>query len=186
MLFDEQKLILKLEPIILRGRDGDWEHSKRVASWTRTLAEERNDLDILLTASYIHDIGWCDVLPSGKITLEKLLEYEVTANNNSEPFIRKVLLDLKYLPEEIESVVRIVKAVDIRRGDNEDEKIVIDADNLSKLCPEHLKDKFKETEWEKMIVRWDEEFPKRIQTDKGKEIYPKLLSDLKKAILKKF
>lgn len=58
----------------------------------------------------------------------------------------------------------------------------IDADNLSKLDINHLKEKFLKGEWIKMYELWKEEFTNRMRTTKGKELYPSLLEKLKMSI----
>ncbi|HSL86180.1 MAG TPA: hypothetical protein VK861_04545, partial [Bacteroidales bacterium] len=62
--FNEQEFKKQVKLHIKRCRDGDWEHAKRVVRWVKELVEGRDDLCLFITAAYIHDIGWRDVLPS--------------------------------------------------------------------------------------------------------------------------
>ncbi len=87
-----------------------------------------------------------------------------------------------YSLEEIKIVNRLIRAIDAHESQKEDEEIIVDADNLSKLTLVHLKEKFRSTEWLKMYNVWREVFPKRIKTKIGKFRFPALLNDLKVSI----
>ena len=182
MDFDEKKFKELVKPDILRCRDGDWNHAKRVVKWVKKLGEGRSDLPLLITAGYIHDIGWRDLLSPQKLSFDKLLEFEGRANENSEPFIREVLDKLDYSDIEISTILRLVHAADKHKSQTDDEAIIVDADNLSKLDINHLKEKFKKEEWEKMYRLWEKEFPTGIKTQKGRKLYPSLLKNLSKSI----
>ena len=183
MDFEENRFTKSVKPHIIRCRDGDWNHAKRVVKWIKELGQGRGDLHLLITAGYIHDIGWRDVLPPQKLSLEKLKILEPIANKNSEPHIREVLIGLGYSEEEIKKVLKLVSAADKHESSSEDEAIIVDADNLSKLDINHLKEKYQKEEWMNMYNLWEEKFPQRIQTKKGKALYPTLLEKLKKDII---
>lgn len=182
MKISEAQLVKKLKPEILRGRDGDWEHCQRVVKWVKELAKDKDDLFILITTGYIHDIGWRDVIPPQKLTLERLKKFEPIANANTEPYITDFLSKLDYDKEDIKKVIRIVKAMDTYESNEEDEAILVDSDSLSKLCIEHIQQKFQPDEWQNMFKFFKRESPKRIKTKKGKEIYPKLLDGLEEEL----
>lgn len=168
---------------ILKCRLGDWEHAKRVAKWVNELGRDREDLFVLMTVAYIHDIGWRNLI-SEKMTFEQLLELEPQANKNSEPYIKEVLKELKYSVSDIEKVLRLVKSADKHESSREDEAIIVDADSLSKLNINHLREKYQSTDWMKMYNLWNNEFPNRIKTDKAKKLFPSLLKELKEDISK--
>ncbi len=154
--------------------------------WVKILGEGRKDLDLLVTAGYIHDIGWRDVVKGAeKLTWDELLKNEPVANNNSEPFAKELLTILGYSPEEIQKILQYIRAADAHESQADDEAIIVDSDNLSKLCLDHLIEKYQKQEWLKVFATWEKEFPTRMKTKKGKEIYPKLLDELKKEIGKK-
>lgn len=178
MTFDEKKFSSAAKPHILRCRDGDWNHALRVVRWVRKIGKGREDLPLLITAAYIHDIGWRNVLPPGRISFEELKKFEETANQNSEPFASDFLRNLGYSRKEINTVNRLIRAADQHRSQTEDESILVDADNLSKLAIDHLKEKYQKAEWPKIYRLWVNDFPKRIKTARGKRIYPALLRKL--------
>ncbi len=182
--FDEKQLKAFVKPHLLKCRDGDWNHSLRVVTWVKELGRKRKNLRLLITAAYLHDVGWRDVLPKGRITLSKLRELEQKANSNSKSFATKILREFGYAVEEINAVNRCIKAADTHKPIASDEMIVADADNLSKLNIDHLKEKYQKSEWEKMHGLWTKKFPERIKTSEAKKLYPKLLGKLKKDIEK--
>lgn len=182
MNFDEEKFIETAKPHILRCRPGDWEHAKRVVRWIKELGQGKKDLPLLITAGYIHDIGWRDLFKKDKITFEELLELEPQANINSEPFIRELLEQLNYENSDIETILKLVSVADKHESSGVDEEIIVDADQLSKLDINHLKEKYQKSEWKKMYELWDKEFSQRIKTEKAKQLYPGLLASLKKSI----
>lgn len=54
------------EPYILKCRPGDWGLCKKSSVfWVKELAGKRKDLDLLIMAGYIHDIGWSGLIPDG-------------------------------------------------------------------------------------------------------------------------
>lgn len=182
MQFDEKKFRNYVKPHILRCRDGDWNHAKRVVGWVKELGRARKDIFLLVTTAYVHDIGWRDVLPEGKITFNKLLSFEKRANENSKPFVTKLLREMEYSDENIDTVNRLIEAADKHSSKKDDEAIIVDADNLSKLLINHLKEKYQKTEWSKMYKLWKAKFPKRIKTSKAKVLYPDLMNKLKQDI----
>lgn len=182
--FDEKKLRTVVKPYLLRCRDGDWNHALRVVAWVKRLGLKKRDLKLLITAAYLHDVGWRDVLPKGRITLKKLREFEQKANSNSMQFVTKILKEFGYTIKEIDVVNSYIKAADSRKPETKNEEIMTDADNMSKLDVNHLKEKYKKSEWKLMCEVWRKEFPKRIKGSQSKQLYPKLLEKLKSEIEK--
>ena len=152
----KQKITELIQLHIERCRPGDWEHAKRVVRWVKELGQGRSDLILLITAGYIHDIGWRDLVSQEKMTLKKLLELEPKANKNSELYATKVLYQLNFKKDEIEKILRLVSAADKHKAGLEDEEIIVDADQLSKLDIKHLQEKFQKSEWVEMCGRWKE------------------------------
>ncbi|MFA5841199.1 MAG: HD domain-containing protein [Candidatus Paceibacterota bacterium] len=181
-MINEEKIIKVAKPEMMRCRPGDWEHAKRVVKWIKELGEGREDLFLLITAGYIHDIGWRDLFKKEKITFEELLELEPQANKNSEPNIRELLKHLNYTTFDVEKILRLVSSADKYKAKVEDEQIIVDSDQLSKLDINHLKEKYQKSDWQKMYKFWEKEMVKRIKTEKAKSLYPGLIISLKKEI----
>ena len=181
--FDEHSYALAAKTEMERARPGDWNHAKRVAEWVKKIGKDREHLPLLITAAYIHDIGWRDVLPSGKkITFDELLAFEPQANENSDPYAREFLKSQDFSDEEISTVISFIKAADAHESHTDDEAVIVDADNLSKLNIDHLKEKYQPTEWTKMYEMWLEEFPSRINTEYARSLLPSLFKELQEHI----
>lgn len=168
---------------ISQCRPGDWEHAKRVVEWVKYLGEERDDLELLKTAGYLHDIGWYKLVPSGrKLSKEGLLELQEKANIQTETLVGEILETLFFNKSEISKILRLIKATESYEATNDDEKILVDADSLSKTNPDHVKEKYLPGEWLNMCSLFEEKLPQRISTKKGQAIFPKKLTELRTAL----
>lgn len=182
--FEEGIIKNIVKPHLLRCRAGDWNHAQRVVHWVKKIGKSEKRLPLLIIAAYIHDIGWRDLVPNKKLSFEELLELEKKANANSEPYITEILTEIG-CKEHKDTIIKLVAAADAHESKTHEEAIIVDADNLSKLDINHLKEKFLPPEWMSIYNLWEKEFPKRIKTDLGKEHHKKLLSRLKYSILSK-
>ncbi|HIH31192.1 TPA: hypothetical protein HA235_00645 [Candidatus Woesearchaeota archaeon] len=180
--FNEQKLKKIAKPYMEKARSGDWKHALRVVKWVKILGKNRKDLPFLITAAYIHDIGWSGVAPKGKLDFDHMLKLEKKANNNSRRLTLIVLRKIKFSNSEMKTVDRLIAAADKHMSRKKDEEIIVDADNLSKLCLAHIKEKYEPESYGKLIKIWENDLAKRIKTEYGKKIYPRLLKELKEKI----
>ena len=183
MQFDEDKLMAIIEPYLSRARAGDWEHALRAVEWVKELGAGRKDLYLLITAAYIHDIGWSGVAPIGQLTLDQVIKLEPQANANSSRLILEVLNKLNFTEAEISVVNRLVAAADKHQSEKDDEAVIVDADNLCKLSIDHLRAKFEPESFTSLVDLFEKEFAGRFRTPKAKKIFPKLLKELKKQVL---
>src|ERR1035437_9551808 len=174
MKLNENKLIKVAKPYFTTARSGDWEHALRVVRWVKELGVDTTDLDLLITAAYIHDIGWSGVAPQGKINFEEMIKLEQKANDNSSRLIKEVVTSLYYDNSQIKKVERLVGAADAHKSNRDDEEIIVDADSLSKLCIEHLQQKYQPESFSKVVAIWESESIKRMKTKKGIKLFPKL------------
>lgn len=184
--FDEEQFRSLAKEEMLLCRPGDWEHAKRVIKWVKELlGQGRKDLPILIKAAYIHDIGWRDVLPrdTDKISKETLLKFEPRANENTESYVSTFLKRFSTTDAEIKKALRLISATDEHHANSEAESIIVDADSLSKMDINHVRQKYKPEDWLSIHKLWENEFLKRFKTKKGKELYPSLLKQLKKEIV---
>ena len=170
--------IKTIKPHILACRSGDWNHALRVVKWVKVLGKGRSDINLLITTALIHDIGWFNVLPKGKINFKVMLTYEYEANKNSKPFATKLLTELNYNNKNIKTILRLISAADNHKATKEDEEIIVDADSLSKLSINHLKEKYEPDSFKEIITMWKKEMPSRFKTKKGKELFSELLTIL--------
>lgn len=180
--FDEEKFKEIAKPYFASARAGDWEHALRVVKWVKELGAGRDDINLLIAAAYIHDIGWSGIAPKGKLDLGEMIKLESKANENSLGLVSEVLAKLQFSDSEIKTVNRLVVAADKHRSEQDDEAVIVDADNLSKLCFEHLEQKYQPESFSKIVNLWDAELPNRIKTQRGRELFPELLKELKQKI----
>lgn len=181
--FNEDKFKNQVKIHIQRCRPGDWEHAKRVVKWVKKIGKKRIDLSTIIKAAYVHDVGWRDLVPKNKkLTKAQLKTLEQTANKNSSQFVREILKTIGESENEIKKILKLVKAADKHQSGNETQAVIVDADNLSKLCIEHVREKYQSSDWKRMLELWQREFPKRIKTKIGKSCYPNLLKKLEKEI----
>lgn len=180
MRINEKKLVSVVRPYLQKARAGDWGHALRVAKWVKVLGAGRKDLPVLVASAYVHDIGWSGVAPKGKLNLKKIFLLESKANRNSSRLIAEALKKLDFSAENIAKVQRLVIAADRHKSWRLDEAILVDADNLSKLCREHLMEKYQPKAYKQTIEFFENYFPGRIRTAKAKKLVPKLFRDLKR------
>ena len=172
----------KVEYLLIKCRQGDLEHAYRVVHWVNELASNHPNWERLMKAAFVHDLGWAGVAPTHKLTKKELVALEPQANANSDQVITNFLKEQGESEEEISQILTLVSAADKHESSNEDEAIIVDADNLSKLTIDHVSQKYKQSDWQKMLQLWQDEFPSRIKTEKGRELYPELLINLEKEI----
>ena len=180
---DEERLVAVVKHYMDTCRAGDWNHALRVVEWVKRLGGGRADLDLLIVAAYIHDIGWSGILPEGKVALQEMLKLENEANQNTTRLVKEVLKKLEFSEEDTQTVIRLIAAADKHDSEQDDEAIIVDADSLSKLCVEHVQEKYRPDSYRGIIELWEREFPNRLKTEKGKALYPELLDKLKKQLL---
>lgn len=180
---EERKVKKIAQNYLINCRPGDWEHALRVVKWVKLLGKNRPDLETLVLAAYIHDIGWYKILPSDSvISKEELKRFEPLANSNTLQMVGLYLSELEEQDISEQTILRLIKAADEHHSELDDEAIIVDADNLSKLCIEHVSEKYQRQDWAKMVKLWEEEFPNRIKSEIGKKTYPELIDLLKSEI----
>lgn len=183
MEFDEKRLMKIAENYLKKCRPGDFNHAMRVVKWVKILGKNRPDLRLLLSAAYLHDIGWFGIVPDKLLDLDEMLKLEPKANANTEKMVRLALRELEFNEKDICIVLRLINAADEHYSHEEDEAIIVDADNLSKLCIDHFREKYKPESYLKLLDRLEKDLTNRIATKKGKELYPKLIAELKKKLI---
>lgn len=182
MDFEEEKIKEIAKEYLASARAGDWQHALRVVEWVKDLGRENAELNLIITAAYLHDIGWSGVALKRKMSLDEVLLLEPRANENSVKLISEALSKFAFSDVEIKTIDRLVSAADSHSANQEDEMIMVDADDLSKLCIEHLQEKYQPESFLQLVDLFKKEYPDRIKTLKGKEIFPKLLLELEQEV----
>lgn len=179
----EKELWRVAKSYLIKARAGDWEHALRVVKWVKKIGAGVPDFDLILAAAYLHDIGWCGVAPKGKLVLKEILKLESKANANSAKMLKRALNGFQFSSSQIKKIVQLVKAADKHLAKSESEALIVDSDNLSKLCLAHVRQKYKPSDFMKMVKLWESEMPNRIKTPLAKKSFPQLLKKLKQGIM---
>lgn len=183
IMYSKEKLEQIFGHYILQCRPGDWEHAKRVVSWIEELGSAREDLYLIMIAGYIHDIGWYGLIKNGeKLTKEELIKLQPQADKQTDSLIKKSLENFNLTTKERAQILRLVRASETYITTSVDEEIIVDADNLSKTDPDHVREKYKKEDWLKICSLFEEKFPDRIKTTTGKNIYKEKLAKLRSSL----
>lgn len=171
------------EPYILKCRPGDWKHAKRVVRWIQKLGENHPNFELLIIAGYIHDIGWNGLVPQDKkLSRDELLKIQPDADKQTEALIKKATGFLNLTTDELDTLLRLIKATETYVSTQPDEEIMVDSDNLSKTDPSHIKEKYAPSDWMKICDLFEEKLPQRIKTQEGKKLFVPLLKKLRKQL----
>lgn len=179
------KFIKTAESNIKLCRPGDWEHAKRVVYWVKRLAPKYlKEKELIIKAAYIHDIGWRGIFPKSKklISEKELLQFEPIANRNTRRLVTEFLKSFNHKTGDIQFILQIINAADKHKSSNKQEAIMVDADNLSKLNIDHLREKYEPESWRAIYKLFVKVFPDRFKTKLAKEIYTEMFLKLKKQI----
>jgi hypothetical protein len=180
---NEEKLIYIIKPYFDSCRPGDWNHALRVVTLVKELGKDQIDLDKLIVAAYLHDVGWSGVMKLEKVNFNEMLKLEPTANKNTPILVKEILEKLNYNKNYIDDIIRLINAADKHAANSKDEEIIVDADSLSKLCIEHVQEKYSKNSYKEIIALWEKELPNRMKTPTGKEKYLPLLNKLKEKLI---
>lgn len=104
------------------------------------------------------------------------------ADKQTDILVRDVLSGFHLSEDDIETILRLIKATETYESNEEDEIILVDADNLSKTSPDHIKEKYAKSDWLNMCDLFEEKLPLRIKTDQAKKLLPAKLIECRKIL----
>ena len=178
-------LVEHFEPYILKCRPGDWNHAKRVVEWIKRLGADHPNYELLVVVGYIHDIGWSELVPlDRKLSREELLRIQPEADKQTVELVKDATKDLDLTADELATVLRLIKATEQYEAVQDDEEIMVDADNLSKTNPDHVKEKYARSDWLNICGLFEEKLPQRIKTKMGRELFETQLAQLRVTLSK--
>lgn len=177
------KLEAHFEPYILKCRPGDWEHAKRVVDWIKKIGADHPNYELLIVAGYIHDIGWNGLVADGqKLSREELLKLQPQADKQTVDLVKDATDNLDLTDDELETILRLIRATESYEATQDDEEIMVDSDNLSKTNPDHVREKYAKSDWLGICDLFEEKLPQRIKTKTGKQLFEPLLSKLRSTL----
>jgi putative nucleotidyltransferase with HDIG domain len=111
----------------LLGADYRWQHTLRVAQFSKVIAEnEGADVELILAASLLHDIAWFDT------TAENSREHGRIGAEKAQPFIQ----DLGFSRKQIKNICySIASHVDEDHPGTPEARVLSDADNVDRFGP---------------------------------------------------
>jgi len=165
----EETLIAELKSIFAKD-NWDYEHSLASAKWMKRLIKgEGGNEKILVTAMYLHDIGYAEILKDG-YTLEQRISSKPTHPIIGAEKAKALLSTLGYAPEEISQIYRLIVVHDILEGEkNFDEQLVLEADTLSQIDPA-VSGGFDEENFSKYVELFERKRFPRVKTETGKKL----------------
>ena len=183
----EDKLFEKIKPLLENSRPG-WNLSHTISSvhWMKKLIEkEGGDERILITAMYMHDVGYETSLKKGYQFEESMKVKEKDHPDNhmkiGAEYCKQILPDLGYTSKEIEKIARLVLIHDdleeIERSYSENDlnaQLVMEADSLAQIDVEQVTPTFNKKSCFEFNAYFEKERMSKFKTDAGKEFLPSL------------
>lgn len=133
-------LLQKATPYLKKGKKKDFVlHTKWVIkSMEMLLIKEKGEMDLLLPAAILHDVGWAKVpleIQKDKrgVMIKKALEFHLKYN---PPITRKILNSLGYYKSKTEKIIDIILAHKFQNPRDLNKRLLIDADALSDIFKE--------------------------------------------------
>lgn len=176
---NEEKLISKLQDFFDKD-DWNYSHSLKTANYMKKICEEKNANEkILVTAAYLHDIGYAGLIRKD-YTLDERIKAKKEHMERGAEKAEETLKEFDYSKEEINEIKRLIKVHDkLKELESKNDFFLVEADSLAGLATRE-NSSFSEKE----IQRYLEIFKKirlpLIKTNFGKEEVQKLLRDYKK------
>ena len=144
----EHELKKTVKPYLDRGRSGDYEHTLRAVGYGKELLQhEEGDVEIVIPALYLHDIGW------GEVNFEDFINITLPSQKKDAASVdlhmkhgaaraKQILKQLGYSTEKTQTIVSIIAAHDrpekIFAMETPSATMVLEADFLDKFGPKSL------------------------------------------------
>lgn len=177
----EKKLKDRVIAILENGRPKwDVAHTLLAVGYMRKLIRaEGGDETTLISAMYLHDIGYIGLIKEGyklnEVMDSKALHMEVGARQ-----AKQLLKELEYPAKVIEKIVHLVKMHDkVAELTTKEELLVMEADTLAALNTRRIKPTFNREDYLKYLSDVEKIRVPRFVTKKGKNILVKLLREAK-------
>lgn len=180
-MIDEKILLSKAKIYLENARPGDLGHTIRVVRLVKEILKtEKGNPDILIPAAYLHEIGYSGLFKKGqKLNKTNWHSKQDEHMQKGKVIAIEILSKLKFSEDSIQRISWMVSVHDDWYNQNDHELgILMDADNLSKLNIDHIRNKFENPK--DIIELWEKDMPKRLKTKTGKAMYSKVMRSIKK------
>lgn len=183
----EEKIREFVIPKLERGRKGwDREHTVAVVDYVRRISEqEGEDVLVLTTSAWFHDIGYAELF--GEEGSQDLKNIRLKKDDHMEngkaivsEFLSRPEIAKYYTKEQIERIIHLVSVHDkVEELKDKDEIILMEADTLGVIDISRVKPTFDEKDIYQYTFRLNRNRFPRFETDEGKrlkdKLYPKFL-----------
>lgn len=183
-----------VEPLLKKGRGGDWEHTLRAVEYGRyLLRHEEGEGEIVIPTLYLHDIGW------GSVNFDDFVEASPEKKRKTMSaslhmkygavLAREILEYLGYTPQKTHIIVSIIAIHDepdkVFAMENPSATLVVEADRMDRYGLESI-DRFKAMtgkkylkgdQWKKRVTYLREGIELWFRTKTGKALAEKLARD---------
>jgi HD superfamily phosphodiesterase len=172
----EEKLKAKAFKFLEKGTPG-WDVPHTIASvyWMRRLIEnEGGNEKILVTAMYLHDIGYYKLIKK-EDGFDDIWSTKSTHMINGAKESEKILKELEYSKDEIKEIVHLVFVHDkLDQLSTHNEILVMEADSLAQIDTARVKPTFDKENRLKFLKNFEKKRIPRFKTKTGKEFLNKL------------
>nr|MBD3312151.1 HD domain-containing protein [archaeon] len=179
----EERLKKEALKHLSKGRkDWDVPHTLNAVNWMRKLIEkEGGDEKVLVTAMYLHDIGYPVVEDLNKDRLKRIKElkrfHAVEGARKAEVILKKLG---DYSKPEIKEIIYLVKHHDDLEIKSRNHQLVFEADNLSKIDVEAVTPTLSEEVYPLFLNHYKEFRAPLFKTETGKRFLNELLPKAEK------
>ncbi|MBW2993190.1 HD domain-containing protein [Candidatus Woesearchaeota archaeon] len=181
----EEKLKARVLVHLKNGRRGwDVQHTLAAVYYMRKLIEkEGGNEKILVTAMYLHDIGYPQF--DKKYTFDEVMKSKPEHSIIGAEKAEKILNELDYTADEIKKIVHLVKIHDeLTKISTADEIKVMEADSLGMIDWEMVSITYDKESIIKFMEYFERERVPRFKTKTGKKLLKKLFKKAEEYTLK--
>jgi len=180
----EEAVKSKAMQCLQNGRPGfDIPHTLAAVYFMRELIKaEGGDERILVTAIYLHDIGYSGQIKNG-YSYDEVIENKLIHVERGVAEAEVILTDLGYSPSEIEEIVYLIKNHDdfteLDKNEKKAFQLVFEADSLGQLDTPPT---FKGKQYAEAFANFEEKRVPRFKTARGKQLLEPLLENARQRL----
>jgi len=176
---EPEEALKQLVARIFADDDWDYRHTLSAAKWMKHIVKhEGGDERVLVTAMYLHDIGYAGALKNG-YSLDDRIEAKTHHMARGAEQARGLLPKLGFSDSEVEKITYLISVHDrIEELRTRDELLVLEADSLAQIDPV-TGNTFGEEEFARYVEIFERKRAPRFITKTGKAALKKLARENK-------
>ncbi len=182
----EKKIQKVAEKYLKKGRPGwDLPHTKAVVYFMKELIKrEGGDSKILITAAWLHDIGYAGLFEKNKYNYSGVKNVKPEHMKKGAIYSKKILNSFKeFFPKEIKEICHLVSIHDKKtKKKTQNEQLIFEADSLGQIDCKKTTTTFDGKNYKKFINNFEKDRLPYFQTKYGETMAKKLFKKLKNNI----